>query len=104
MTQPINHKTNAINSLFPTLLVFLYGFVCGGGSMIIVLGWGIREAWIASARSSPPNAVLFNLGDNVTGFYMAFGLAFMILTIFTIIWIAARTLPHPSKDGLNSNG
>lgn len=80
-------KPLSLRQLMPFILVFLYGFMIGGFISIFLLEDQLKEAWVVSAQlSTSPNVPLFNLMDDLVGYYMIYGLIFLVLIVVSIWW------------------
>lgn len=78
-------KTNEMKTTFKRwihqILVFLYGFIIGGIVSIFWLDEYLREIWKAGNTT---NVQLFNLLDDIVGYYILSFCLLAILMVFTV--------------------
>lgn len=76
------------------ILPFLYGFLMGGCSAVFSLDSRVREAWKTSTSVNVP---LFNLVDDIVGYYVVYALIFFGLIVVTLGWKLTNKIKRNSK-------
>ena len=72
-----------MSQYIPSILLLMYGFVGGGLITVYLLDGQARAAWQAASTVNVP---LFNLVDNIFGYYVVYGLMFLGLVFISLVW------------------